>query len=70
MEREKTPCAGGRSASVFDEGFADTSDEGGGIKFGAENLVGAVGQDGYAPVAHEGDELAGVDRLDFRAEAL
>ena len=41
-----------------------------GVEFGAEDLVGAVSQDGNAPVADEGDELPVVRGLDLRAETL
>ena len=56
--------------SVIFEGLADAGDEGGGVEFGAENLVGAVGEDGDAPVAEEGDELVVMRGLDFGAEPL
>ena len=55
---------------VFGEGSADAFDEGGGVELGAEDFVGAVGEDGDAPVAEEGDQLVGVRGFDLGAEAL
>ena len=55
---------------VFGEGSADAFDEGGGVELGAEDFVGAVGEDGDAPVAEEGDELVVMRGLDFGAEPL
>ena len=52
------------------EGFADTFYEGGRVEFGAEDFVGAVGEDGYAPVADEGHRLFGLSGLDLGAEVL
>jgi len=59
---------------VGETGFRDHGghprDECLGVELGADNLVGAVGEQGDAPVADEGDELAGMDGLDLGAEAL
>ena len=41
-----------------------TLGKGGGIELGAEDFVGAVRHNGYAPVADEGDELSGLRGLD------
>jgi hypothetical protein len=49
-------------AYAFYEGF--------GVEFGAQDLVGAVGEDGYSPVADEGYELAGVGGFDVGAEGF
>ena len=45
--------------------FAHALGEGGGVELGAENLVRAVGHDGDAPIANEGDELAGLSGFDL-----
>jgi hypothetical protein len=45
-------------------------DEGLGVELGAEDFVGAVGLDGYAPVADEGDPLLVLRGLDLGAEML
>lgn len=55
------------SASAWEHG-SDAFDEGFGVELGAEDLVGAVGEDGYAPVADEGYELARIGGLDGGAE--
>ena len=54
---------------LFDHS-ANTLDEGSGIELRAYDVIGAVGEDGDAPVAEEGDELVGVRGLGLRAEAL
>ena len=48
----------------------NTCDERSWVEFSAEDFVGAIGKDGDAPVADEGDELAVVRGLDLGAEAL
>lgn len=52
------------------EDSVDAFDEGPGVELGAEDLVGTVGEDGDAPVADEGDELAGMSGPDGGAEGL
>jgi hypothetical protein len=64
-------CAGSAVGWVGSGGwgddFAHALGEGGGIELGAEDFVGAVGHDGDAPIADEGDELAGLRGLDLGA---
>src|SRR5262249_7796858 len=48
----------------------DAFGEGGGVELGADDLVGAVGEVGDAPVADEGDELLGLRGFDLGADML
>lgn len=52
------------------ESLANATNKGFGIELRAEDLVGAIGMDGDAPVADVGDELLMLGGLDLRAEAL
>jgi hypothetical protein len=56
--------------SGFCEDLFDAGDERGGVELGAQDVVGAVGKKGDAPVADEGYELAVVCSLDLGAEVL
>ena len=64
-------CAGSAVMWVGSGGwrddFAHALDEGRGIELGAEDFVRAVGHDGDAPVADEGDKLPGLRGLDLGA---
>ncbi len=44
--------------------------EGGGVELGADNLVGAVGENGDTPVADEGDELLMLGSFNLGAHAF
>lgn len=52
-------------SGVWGDDVAQALGEGSGIELGTENFVGAVGHDGDAPVADEGDELTGLRGLDL-----
>ena len=66
-------CRAGAATVVFRSSrwgndIANALGEGGGVELGSDDFVRAVGHDGDAPVADEGDELAGLRGLDLGAE--
>ena len=54
----------GKGLVLFDDP-ANTLDEGSWIKLRAYDVIGAVGENGDAPVADESDRLTGNSRLDL-----
>ena len=63
-------CRAGAATVVFRSSrwgndIANALGEGGGVELGSDDFVRAVGHDGDAPVADEGDELAGLRGLDL-----
>lgn len=50
---------------MFRNDIADSFDKGGRVEFSTNDLVGAIGLDGDAPVADEGDELLRLSGLDY-----
>jgi hypothetical protein len=71
LRGERCACAAGVIGSGgWRDDVAYALGEGGRVELGAEDFVGAVGHDGDAPVADEGDQLLGLRGLDLGAEML
>ena len=66
-ERRAGSAVGWGGSGGWGDDFAHALGEAGGIELGAEDFVRAVGHDGDAPVADEGDKLSGLRGLDLGA---
>jgi hypothetical protein len=69
-ERRAGSAVGWVGSGGRGDDFAHALEEGGGIELGAEDFVRAVGHDGDAPVADEGDKLFWFRGLDLGAKML